>query len=175
MGPRSPARCGLANSLSSGPSCSLPLVRWFACLSTLPEQPSARSIYRQKKEKRTESYHGGCFFVIAFRPTGLCGKSHTRGQRRSVEVTLRPGFELQLRAGDQLCSVKAGQTRADTGSWRWRGRGDRGGAGIWDFALLEGTLDEDGTNNILERGIRPTGKKRKNNRLPRRWMIVEGW
>lgn len=38
--------------------------------------------------------------------------THKRGQRRSVEVASRPGFEAQLRAGDQLCSVKAGQTRA---------------------------------------------------------------
>ncbi|PTB40758.1 hypothetical protein M441DRAFT_411629 [Trichoderma asperellum CBS 433.97] len=95
--------------------------------------------------------------------------THKRGQRRSVEVASRPGFEVQLRAGDQLCSVKAGQTRAvgegggpDIGILRyWRGPWKKMGRII----SMEGV-------NGREEWIRPTGQRKRKRSIDCRG---DGW
>lgn len=70
-----------------------------------------------------------------FPPPGLLRERDTkRGRRRSVEVTSRPRFELQLRAGG---SALLGEGRVDASRWEMEGEGPDLG-GDWSFALLEG-------------------------------------
>lgn len=141
----------------------------------LAGQPSARSIYRLKKGMGTESYHGGCFsflfFIFLFPSVSFPHQASEqrdtkRGKRRSVEVTLRPGFALQLRAG---ASALLGEGRADTSSWRGGAGFDSGGL---EVALLEGSPEEDEMRRIMSmegedgRGRDPTNGKAID--LPRR-------